>query len=136
MQASECVTFRLGEHIYAAPLPLVREIVRLRGLRRLPSMVPPLAGIIDLRGQALPVLDVREGSGVTRAGDVLVLEPAGAEGAVGVAVDEVLEVGPSGLETAPGACHALPAYVVDVLVGDGGQIFVVDPRAMCGVVAA
>lgn len=133
---AECVTFRLGQHVYAVPLPLVREIVRLRGLTRLPSMTPPLAGVIDLRGQALPVLDVRDGAAAGSPGDVLVLEPAGDEGAVGVAVDRVLEVGPQGLQVAPGARHALPAYVVNVLLGESGQIFLVDPRAMCGAAAA
>lgn len=126
---TELVTFRLGERRYAVPLGGVREIVRLQGVRRLPGMRPPLAGVLDLRGVPLPVYDAREAAG---PGDVLVLEPAGAGGPVGVAVDRVLEVGPPALQPAAGPVpDALPAYVLDVLLDGGEPVFVVDARAMC-----
>ena len=48
------VTFVLGEREYATPLSSIREVVRLEGLADLPGMTPPLAGVIDLRGSALP----------------------------------------------------------------------------------
>ena len=56
---SGLVTFRLGDREYATPLADVREVVRLEGLVDLPGMPPPLAGVLDLRGAALPVLDLR-----------------------------------------------------------------------------
>jgi chemotaxis protein methyltransferase CheR len=46
------------------------------GAGRPAGMRPPLAGVVDLRGAALPVLDLR-GSGSTGTGDVLVLSGAG-----------------------------------------------------------
>jgi purine-binding chemotaxis protein CheW len=134
---SGLITFRLGEREYATSLDDVREVVRLAGLVDLPGMTPPLAGVLDLRGTALPVLDLRPDAAPGACGDVLVLEPAVAPGTggladtatVGVAVDQVRAV--VTVEDLPCAgttpeAGLLPPYVVDVLRGAGGVIFLVD----------
>lgn len=134
---SGLVTFRIGEREYATPLVDVREVVRLEGLADLPGMQPPLAGVLDLRGTALPVLDLRPGEPTGARGDVLVLArergdaaapPTGAR-VVGVAVDQVRAV--VAAEDLPAADAApeqgvLPTYVVAVLRGSGGPVFLVD----------
>ena len=134
------VTFRLGAREYATPLADVREVVRLQGLADLPGMTPPLAGVIDLRGTALPVLDLRLGNRDGR-GDVLVLERAGSDGSeglvdgstIGVAVDQVRAVVSAG-ELAPAGASpdqgVLPSYVVEVLRGPDGVVFLVDLARM------
>ena len=131
------VTFRLGEREYATPLSDVREVVRLEGLADLPGMAPPLAGVLDLRGTALPVLDLRTGVVPGARGDVLVLEREHADGSeglvdgstIGVAVDQVRAVVQAG-ELAPAGASpdqgVLPSYVVEVLRGDAGVVFLVD----------
>src|SRR3954452_30383 len=81
------VTFRLGEREFAAALEGVREVLRLEGLAELPGMVPPMAGVVELRGAPLPVMDLRP-AGATRGG-VLVLAD---DDALGVAVDGVIAV--------------------------------------------
>ena len=135
------VTFRLGEREYATPLSAVREVVRLEGLADLPGMAPPLAGVLDLRGTALPVLDLRPGAQRGDRGDVLVLERSGSDGSeglvdgstVGVAVDQVRAVVSQGeLEPAGSSAEegVLPPYVVEVLRGDAGVIFLVDLARM------
>jgi purine-binding chemotaxis protein CheW len=134
---SGLITFRLGEREYATSLDDVREVVRLAGLVDLPEMAPPLAGVLDLRGTALPVLDLRLAAAPGACGDVLVLEPAAGPGTgglgdsrtVGVAVDQVRAV--VAVEDLPCAgttpdAGLLPSYVVDVLRGAGGVIFLVD----------
>jgi chemotaxis signal transduction protein len=123
------VTFRLGEREYATPLTAVREVVRLEGLADLPGMAPPLAGVVSLRGAALPVLDLRPAA--SGRGDVLVLE-AGADGApVGVAVDAVRAVVEPGVLAPAGGDHGLlPSYVTEVLRGPSGVVFLVDLVAM------
>lgn len=129
------VTFALGAREYATPLTAVREVVRLEGLADLPGMTPPLAGVLDLRGTALPVLDLRPAPGAR--GDVLVLERGDASGdasSVGVAVDKVRAVvAASELPPAGGAGTdegVLPSYVVDVLRGGSGPVFLVDLQRM------
>ena len=134
---SGLVTFRLGEREYATPLVDVREVVRLEGLADLPGMEPPLAGVLDLRGTALPVLDLRPGDRVGQRGDVLVLERERADGSdglvdgstLGVAVDQVRAVVAAEDLPAAGAAPdegVLPSYVVEVLRGSGGPVFLVD----------
>lgn len=129
---SQLVTFVLGEREYATPLSVIREVVRLEGLADLPGMTPPLAGVLDLRGTALPVLDLRSARGKDARGDVLVME--GEESPVGVAVDRVSavveedELGQGGA-----AGDELPSYVQQVLRGKSGPVFLVD---LPGMVAA
>ena len=141
MTAVGLVTFRLGAREYATPLQSVREVVRLEGLVDLPGMAAPLVGVLDLRGTALPVLDLRVGAGPGSRGDVLVLEQApddGTEGlvdgrSIGVAVDEVRAVvGPGELGSAGAAAQegVLPSYVTEVLRGSTGVVFLVDLHAM------
>jgi chemotaxis signal transduction protein len=130
---SGLVTFVLGEREYATPLSSVREVVRLEGLADLPGMTPPLAGVLDLRGTALPVLDLRRGATAESRGDVLVLESGSQEGKdnfIGVAVDKVRAVvDDSELGEGGGAGDELPSYVVAVLRGPRGPVFLVDlPR--------
>ena len=128
------VTFRLGGREYATALDAVREVVRLEGLAELPGMAPPLAGVVDLRGTALPVLDLRLGDRSRRdggsRGDVLVLQRG--DGAVGVAVDQVRAVVAASdlARTGGGERGVLPSYVVDVLRGPDGQVFLVDLERM------
>ena len=120
------VTFVLGQRDYATPLSSIREVVRLEGLSDLPGMTPPLAGVLDLRGSALPVLDLRIGAAPGARGDVLVLE--GEDGQmVGVAVDRVRAVvDESELSDAGDAGQELPPYVVQILRGSAGTVFLVD----------
>ena len=132
---SGLVTFALGRREYATPLASIREVVRLENLADMPGMEPPLAGVLDLRGSALPVLDLRVGAGPETRGDVLVLERGQGDGeaAVGVAVDRVRavvgrdELPPAGAAADEGV---LPTYVVEVLRGKDGPVFLVDLEPM------
>ena len=124
------VTFALGEREYATPLSSIREVVRLEGLADLPGMTAPLAGVLDLRGTALPVLDLRRGA-VDARGDVLVMEGDGEANLVGVAVDRVRAVvGADELGKGGAAGEELPSYVVEVLRGAAGPVFLVDLQRM------
>lgn len=127
------VTFRLGAREYATALLSVREVVRLDGLTDLPGMAPPLTGVLDVRGAALPVLDLRGAGAADARGDVLVLERAEDGSSVGVAVDEVRAV--VGADELPPAgstatAEVLPSYVRGVLRGPDGVVFLVDLAQM------
>lgn len=127
---STLVTFRLGVREYATSLLDVREVVRLQGVADLPGMARPLAGVLDLRGTAVPVLDLRAGPPADSRGDVLVVERPDGSGRrtpVGVAVDQVRAVVPAGeLSAAGAAARVLPCYVIQVLRGAAGVVFLVD----------
>ena len=124
--SSGLVTFVLGAREYATPLSSIREVVRLENLADIPGMTPPLAGVLDLRGAALPVLDLRKGATAETRGDVLVLE-SGPDAFIGVAVDKVRAVVEDDeLEQTGSAGAELPSYVLEVLRSPRGPVFLVD----------
>lgn len=51
------VTFRIGRQYYALPLDAVGQVVRLPDLTDVAGATPHLAGMLNLRGQFLPVID-------------------------------------------------------------------------------
>ncbi|HVE63323.1 MAG TPA: chemotaxis protein CheW [Mycobacteriales bacterium] len=136
---SDIVTFTLDGCDYATRIDRVREVVRLAELTRLPGMTAPLAGLLDLRGRSLPVLDLRTGG--SDVGDILVLDLGGA--GVGFACDRVTAVQESASLAPPEAgadpddtpSGVLPAYVEQVLRGPAGAVFLVDIEAMVADVA-
>jgi len=126
---SDYVTFRLDGRDLATRIELVREVVRLGALVTLPGMVPPLAGVLDLRGTSLPVVDVRAVPG--GAGDVLVL--ADGDRPYGFVCDSVAAVVPADAlppDDGAGVRESLPPYVEAVLRGPDGPVFLVDVRRM------
>jgi chemotaxis signal transduction protein len=129
------VMFRLANRTFATALDDVREIVRLAGLERLPGVQAPLAGVIELRGAPLPVLDVRGPDAPEDEGDVLVLDVDG--DAVGVAVDQVLAVLPAEAlpELTDRPAKVLPAYVIGVRSSADGPVLLVDLEKMLDVAA-
>jgi chemotaxis signal transduction protein len=130
------VMFRLAARTFATSLDDVREIVRLAGLQRLPGVQPPLAGVIELRGSPLPVLDVRGVDAAEDQGDVLVVDVAG--DAVGVAVDQVLAVLAADAlpELTDRPAKVLPSYVVGVRSSADGPVLLVDLEKMLDVAAS
>ena len=130
------VTFRLGQQTFALSLDDVREIVRLEGLEELPGTRAPFAGVIDLRGCPLPVLDLRAPGASDGSGDVLVLDEDADP--VGVAVDEVIAVlAPHDLPAAAEApAKGLPSYVIGLRRAGGEPVLLVDLQRMLEVAAS
>jgi purine-binding chemotaxis protein CheW len=105
------LTFDLAGEIFAVPVRQVREVLDLQRVARIANAPPLLLGMIDVRGQAIPVLDLArrlappliERSEHTR---ILVLEVArqGRQlvvATIGDAVHEVAELAMSSLEPPP-----------------------------------
>ena len=127
---SDYVAFRLDGRDLATRIELVREVVRLSELVTLPGMTPPLAGVLDLRGTSLPVVDVRATPG--GPGDVLVLEDGDASyGFICDAVSAVVGSETLAVEESR-VSESMPEYVEAVLRGDAGPVFLVDVRRMSG----
>jgi purine-binding chemotaxis protein CheW len=140
------VMFRLANRELACRLDEVREVVRLSELDVLPGMVAPITGLLELRGNPLPVVDLRTvevaggrdvGSLAGRRGDVLVL--ATGVDAVGVIVDRVTAVRDAAELVSLGEVRpaGLPPYVVEVLRSPGrpAPVLLVDLRLLLAVAA-
>jgi purine-binding chemotaxis protein CheW len=52
--------FYLGAEVYGLPLEQLREVARVSHLRRVPGAPAGVAGLVNLRGEILCALDVRE----------------------------------------------------------------------------
>ncbi|HEY3925994.1 MAG TPA: chemotaxis protein CheW [Acidothermaceae bacterium] len=132
------ITFRLGDRNLACRLDEVREVVRLDGLDVLPGMTPPISGLLELRGNPLPVVDLRGTSLPGSRGDVLVMA-AGID-AIGAIVDQVIAVHDEDELVSLGERPSgLPDYVIDVLrhdgisTGRGGPVLLVHLQALLSV---
>jgi purine-binding chemotaxis protein CheW len=89
------VVFRLDREEYAVPIDLVREVVRVADITRVPHAPTHLRGVMNLRGRILPIVEIRTRLGLTpaelaTASRVVVVEVAGR--VVGLLVDAVGQV--------------------------------------------
>lgn len=98
-ERSQYVTLGVGAEIFAAPVTRVQEILDMRPIARLPQSPPNLLGMIDVRGQGIPVLDLRLTLGMDDAQDtentrilVLSLNAQNGQTVIGLRADRVFEV--------------------------------------------
>lgn len=105
------LSFQLGEEMFAADVSKVLEILELRPITKVPRCPEYMRGVINLRGNVLPVLDTRIKFGlpptldtvdtciivlnVLMEGEMITL------GALVDSVEEVLELGSNEIEPPP-----------------------------------
>ncbi|PIE23081.1 MAG: chemotaxis protein CheW [Planctomycetota bacterium] len=58
-QKNQFLTFQLGTESYGIAICHVLEIVTIQKITGVPDMPPYIKGVINLRGQVIPVMDVR-----------------------------------------------------------------------------
>ncbi|MBR5647181.1 MAG: chemotaxis protein CheW [Treponema sp.] len=56
----QLVTFQLGEELYGVNIMDVKEIVRLQDVRVIPNAPYYVEGIINLRGEIIPIIDLHK----------------------------------------------------------------------------
>ncbi len=93
------VTLGVANELFAAPVERVHEILDMRPIARLPQAPDNLLGMIDVRGEGVPVLDLRLTLGRPAVPDtentrIIVLAVDSADGLVimGLKADRVFEV--------------------------------------------
>lgn len=59
VQKDKYLTFHLGEEEYGLDIAFVTEIVGIQKITAVPDMPDFVRGVINLRGQVIPVMDVR-----------------------------------------------------------------------------
>jgi purine-binding chemotaxis protein CheW len=89
-----CLTYRVAGSTWASPVGSVREVLPAQPLTAVAGAPAAVAGLVAVRGAALCVLDARVLLGLAAderaAGPVVVVGLD--DGAVGVAVDELVDV--------------------------------------------
>lgn len=90
------IVIRLGEERYGINIISIDNIVKMQPITRIPKMPAYLKGVINLRGEVIPVMSMRlkmgfEEDEITKSTRIIVLKLE-QEGNVGFIVDEVNEV--------------------------------------------
>lgn len=57
--ADRYLCFSLGSNSFGLPIAMVREIVEMQEITPVPHMPEYLRGVVNLRGQVIPVMDLR-----------------------------------------------------------------------------
>jgi purine-binding chemotaxis protein CheW len=98
-EAMQYVTLGIERDVFGIAVESVQEILDMREVSRLPHAPASLLGLIDVRGRAVPVMDLRRKLGLPPAATtphtrILVLEVAvgGRELVLGLVADRVFEV--------------------------------------------
>jgi len=127
--ALRMVLFRLGPVLWAAPASVVREVTSAGPATRIPGSHAAVAGLVNLRGTLLTVLDGRRAVGLadtdSTAGSILVVEQGGR--AYGLSVDEVVDlvdVPPEAFSSGP-APSGVDARLIRGFARQGARAFVV-----------
>lgn len=94
-QPGQYLTFLLKGQTFGVPIETVREINRVTDIAPVPKTHPCVAGVMNLRGKVIPVIDLRTMLGMPAAAHtketcVVVIESR--EGQIGATVDAVAAV--------------------------------------------
>lgn len=95
-ETTQFIVVRLGEEQYGIDIKYVDNIVRMQHITRVPKVQEYLKGVINLRGEVIPVMSIRvkmelseDEYGKSTRIIILKLEQ---QGNIGIIVDEVKEV--------------------------------------------
>lgn len=99
------IVIKLGSEQYGIDIKFVDNIVRMQHITRVPKVAGYLKGVINLRGEVIPVMSLRlkmdlPADEITKATRIIILKLE-QHGTIGVIVDEVKEVvtlGPDEIE--------------------------------------
>ncbi|MGA8531900.1 MAG: chemotaxis protein CheW [Acidobacteriaceae bacterium] len=110
-ETRQYLTFRLGNEIFATDVAKVREVLDLTTITAIPRTPEFMAGVINLRGSVVPVVDLRlcfemSKTETTRNTCIVVVEvqlegEATIIGALADSVEEVIDMEPEQIEPAP-----------------------------------
>lgn len=110
-ETRQYLTFRLGNEIFATDVAKVREVLDLTPITAIPRTPEFMAGVINLRGTVVPVVDFRLCFGMSKTEsthntcivvvEVLLNGETTVIGALADSVEEVIDLEPDQIEAAP-----------------------------------
>jgi purine-binding chemotaxis protein CheW len=110
-QAAHYITFKLGEELFAINVTQVREVLDLAQITKVPTAPDYMRGVVNVRGSAIPVVDLRRKFGLPPVPDsvntrILVLEleldgETTVVGGIADSVHDVIELEPSQINEPP-----------------------------------
>jgi len=110
-ETSQYMTFKLGAEIFAINVAQVREVLEIAQITRVPTAPRYMRGVVNVRGQATPVVDLRLKFGLPDSPDtvhsrIIVMEleldgEATVLGGIADSVHEVIELEPDSINPPP-----------------------------------
>ena len=110
-ETGQYMTFKLGNELFAISVAQVREVLEVSQITRVPTAPPYMRGVVNVRGQATPVVDLRRKFGLPEVEDtvntrIIVMEleldgEATVLGGVADSVHEVIELEPANIDPPP-----------------------------------
>ncbi len=96
VEAKQYIVVALGDEYYGIDINYIDNIVRMQQITRVPKSQPYFNGVINLRGEVIPVMSLRKRFGLsedefTNKTRILILKPE-AQSSIGLIVDLVKEV--------------------------------------------
>lgn len=132
---SSYITFKLGDELFAIDVARVREVLDLSEITRVPTAPPYMRGVVNVRGSAVPVVDLRLKFGLPPTADtvdtrivVIELELDGELTVVGGLADsvrEVLELDRSEIREPPRIAMRWRADMIEGMGKKGEQFIIV-----------
>jgi purine-binding chemotaxis protein CheW len=132
------LTFRLDNEIFAANVSKVLEILEIPRITKVPQSPAYMRGVINLRGNVMPVIDARAKFGLPQAEDtinsciiVLNIEIDGQYITIGTVVDavqEVMDIQEEDIQPSPAIGSKYKSEFIRGMVKSNDQfIMVLDP---------
>jgi purine-binding chemotaxis protein CheW len=110
-ETSQYMTFKLGDELFALNVAQVREVLEIPQITKVPTAPEYMRGVVNVRGQGIPVVDLRLRFGLPRTAEtvntriiVMELEIDGEMTVLGGMADSVHEV----IELEPGNINPPP----------------------------
>lgn len=96
LETKQYIVVRIGNEKYGIDIGYIDNIVRMQKITRVPKAQSYFSGVINLRGEIVPVMSIRKKMGlsadeITDASRIIILKVE-EKGALGIIVDEVREV--------------------------------------------
>ncbi len=136
-EATQYLTFKLDEEIFALDVAKVREILDFTDITKVPQTPDFMRGVINLRGSVVPVVDMRLKFGMSRTEktvntcivvvEVITEGETTVLGALADSVQEVIELEPAQIEPAPRIGTKLRTdFIMGMGKHDGKFIMILD----------
>ena len=95
-ETKQYIVVQIGNEKYGIDIKYIDNIVRMQKITRVPKVQSYFKGIINLRGEIVPVMSIRKKMGlpvdvITDASRIIIIKLE-EKGSIGVIVDEVREV--------------------------------------------
>ena len=95
-EAKQYIKIEMGEELFGIDISYVDNIVRMQRMTRVPNVAPYIKGVINLRGEIIPIMSLRLKMGLEEAEETkstrIIIIKMEQYGKIGMIVDAVKEV--------------------------------------------